>query len=110
MGINNGYDRWLTTPPDEPEAEYCESCGQEMTYHEYTYSGGYPSDKYFTCENQFCPEKFEKYKGGTISVVLDMSNHLVEVEQELADTKADVKFLRSRVNHLEKLTQSQQGE
>lgn len=103
--INNGFDRHLD-PPDEIDQEYCESCGQPM---ELTDKGYIDWD----CVNQFCPEKFEKYKGGTIAVVLDMSNHLAEVEQELADLKVKYQqlknitlFQRSSTN----LTQSQQGE
>ena len=100
-------------PKDEPEAEYCESCGQEMEFHN-------PSlidpDPYFECNNQFCPEKFEKYDG-VEAVVKDMSERLAEVEQELADTKNDLKYANARITNLktrleraEKLTQSQQGE
>lgn len=68
MDINNGYDRWLTTPPDDdaPEQEYCEHCSEPM---ELTDKGYIDWD----CVNQFCPEKFEKY---AIAVVLDMANHL----------------------------------
>lgn len=94
-------------PEDEPEQEYCESCGQEMEFHN-------PSlidpDPYFECNNQFCPEKFDKKDG---LLVHEMSERLAEVEQELADLKVKYQqlknitlFQRSSTN----LTQSQQGE
>ena len=39
------HDSYLN-PPDEPEAVFCEECGEEMTDGE-------------TCKYQFCPSKFE---------------------------------------------------
>lgn len=112
MDINNGYDRHLDPPEDDIEQEDCEFCNQPMEYHEDRLDKK-TVDIWWKCTNQFCPEKFEKYKGGTIAVVLDMSNHLAEVEQELADLKVKYQqlknitlFQRSSTN----LTQSQQGE
>lgn len=115
--INNGYDRWLTTLPDDndPEQEYCEYCGQPMELCTKGYT-------HLTCVNQFCPEKW------TNEIVHNMANHLVEVEQELADAKDSLRYANARITNLttirirredriqeleeeiEKLTQSQQGE
>ena len=85
-------------PKDEPEAEYCETCGQEIEYTE--------------CDNKFCPDKF------SAKVVVQMAEHLVEVEQELSDLKVKFKMAENLENYRanqvrelhEKLTQSQQGE
>ncbi len=42
------HDQYLT-PPDEPEAVFCDDCGEEMEVR----------DSYNKCVNQFCPAKFE---------------------------------------------------
>lgn len=102
MDINNGYDRHLDPPEDEIEQEDCEECYQPMEYHEDRLDKK-TVDIWWKCTNPFCPSKFEKYKGGTISVVLDMSNHLAEVEQELADTKNSLKYVRSSLSSVQSI-------
>lgn len=104
--MNDWYIEDTRQPKDEPEAEYCESCGQPMELCTKGYT-------HFTCVNLFCPEKFQE----STQVVQDMANHIVEVEQELADTKNDLKYanarianLKTRLERAEKLTQNQQGE
>jgi hypothetical protein len=99
--INNGYDRHLD-PPDSDEAIFCEYCGQEMElipdYEQYAYL----KSTYYKCMNQFCPEKFDIKCGTT---VIEMANHLAEVEQELLDLKIAYKQLLNVAK--ERLTQSQ---
>jgi hypothetical protein len=104
MDINNGYDRHLD-PQDEEESRCCEYCGQEMElipdYEQYEYL----KSTYYKCMNQFCPSKFDIKCGTT---VIEMANHLVEVEQELLDLKIAYKQLLNVAK--ERLTQSQKGE
>jgi hypothetical protein len=99
--INSGYDRWLTTPPDdEGEQQYCEYCNSEL---EWTYEGFMP------CNNPFCPEKFEKYKGGTIAVVMDMAEHLAEVEEKLKSTQSSLKYVRNSLAYVEGIRQEREN-
>lgn len=48
MSFANAHNRYLD-PPDEPEAVFCDDCGEEMTVK---HDG-------MTCTNQYCPAKFE---------------------------------------------------
>ena len=92
-------------PKDEIEQEYCEKCYQPMEYHNLSRSD---PDPYFECNNQFCPEKFEKYGGGTIAVVLDMSNHLVEVEETLKSTQDSLEYVRNSLAYVEGIRQERE--
>lgn len=99
--MNN--ERYLD-PPDEPEADYCEDCGQEMEYE----SPMTANQIEFICTNPFCPAKFEKYKGGTISVVLDMAQKLVEVSEDLRSSTDSLEFVRNNLSWLQlRLTQKE---
>jgi hypothetical protein len=96
-------------PDDGVESETCPYCGQDMTYHCMPDSSR-TKESWFECDNQFCPSKFDKLKYG--SVVINMAEHLVEVEQELRETKTKLKYSVRREefykNGLDKaLTQSQ---
>ena len=94
-------DSYYDPPEDDVEQEYCEYCNKPMEYHQDRLDKK-TLDIWWKCTNEFCPEKW------TSEIVHNMANHLAEVEQELADAKADVKFLRGRVNALEsQLTPSQ---
>lgn len=84
--MNN--ERYLE-PPDEPEAEICEDCGQEMTEIPGNYRAGMP---YFKCVNQFCPAKFADLLGN--GVVLEMSQKLVEVSDDLATSQSALDVVR----------------
>lgn len=49
--LDAAYDRWKTTPPEEPESHFkCERCGLEL----------YPGDKYFDCEGSVLCEECSK--------------------------------------------------
>lgn len=85
---DNYYD-----PPDDEEMEYCEFCGQEVEILD-----DFDGAEYTRCVNQFCPEKFEKYKGGNIAVVWDISNHLAEVEEALKDAQDTLKPVRRKLS------------
>ena len=107
MDINNSYDRHLDPPEDDIEQEDCEECYHPMEYHEDRLDKK-TVDIWWKCTNPFCPSKFEKYKGGTIAVVLDMSNHLVEVEQKLKDTQDSLKYVRNSLAYLEGIRQERE--
>jgi hypothetical protein len=77
-------------PPDEDEAEICEFCGEEMEYKE-----DYGGEEYTICRNMYCPQIFTKILN-TVQVV-DMANHLVEVEQSLKDTQNTLKYVRRKL-------------
>lgn len=79
--MNNSYDRWLTSVPEEPEAVICESCGQEMEILDV-----FQGQKYTKCVNQFCPEKF--------------TGEAKEMAEKLVDALDTVSRLESRVKHL----------
>lgn len=92
-------------PPDEPEAQFCEDCGEEMEYHfgnEETWD-----DSYFKCNNKFCPSKIEI--GANPKVVIAMARYLVEVEQDLRDAKADLKYAEARITNLVVLVNRYRG-
>lgn len=49
--LDAAYDRWKTTPPEEPETHFkCERCGLEL----------YPGDDYFDCEGGVLCEECSK--------------------------------------------------
>lgn len=49
--LDAAYDRWKTTPPDDPETHFkCERCGLEL----------YPGDKYFDCEGSLLCDECSK--------------------------------------------------
>lgn len=83
MPIKN-LDKYLD-PPDEPEAEYCESCGKEMEILDEFGEGG----KYTKCINPLCPDKFS----GSAKA---LAERIVELEDENA-------YLKRRVKHVIRL-------
>ena len=67
-------------PPDEPEAQFCEDCGEDMEYHfgnKKTWD-----DPYFTCNNIYCPGKFWKE-----TRAYDMAVKIVELKDDLERAK-----------------------
>ncbi len=72
-------------PPDEEEAEFCESCGQEM----YCPAPGFFGIPVTICQNLFCPDKHE----GTAK----------EMAEELADAQATIGDLKRKVSHLNRV-------
>ena len=77
-------------PPDEPETEFCEDCGEEMAeIHDWD---GVSSHR---CTNVMCSSKFN---AGEVAYV--MANHLVEVEQDLKDAKTALKYAEARIVNL----------
>ena len=89
--MNN--ERYLD-PPDEPEAEICEDCGQELVES----SGDIPD---FRCGNPYCPAKFiysSLYSGKMLS---DMAEELVETTETLKSTQSTLKYVRTKLSHYE---------
>ena len=81
------WDKYLE-PPDEPEAQYCDGCGEEMeltkTYvvHDET---GFDA----VCINPFCPDKH--------------TGVAKEIADALADSRATVGYLKRQILHLKRL-------
>ena len=78
------HDQYLN-PPDEPEAVYCESCGEEMEVKQ-----DWKGNPYAKCKNEFCPGKF------ITGVEREMANELVEAREEVKTLKAKVKRLEMK--------------
>ena len=81
--MKSNWDKYLD-PPDEPEEEYCESCGEVMV--EIDNFGG---RRYMECVNKCCPEK---HTGVARELAVD-----------LADTKASLDEMKKKVKHLVRL-------
>ncbi len=71
------HDQYLT-PPEEPEAVFCEDCGEEMI--EIDSFGGARDMK---CVYQFCPAKFE--------------GDAREMAEMLRDTKEEAEMLACKL-------------
>ncbi len=79
--MKSNWDKYLE-PPDEPEAQYCESCGHEM-------SSVYPDNSDLHCFNLFCPDKH--------------TGVAKEIADALADSRATVGDLKRQILHLKRL-------
>ena len=90
MTIKN-HDRYLA-PPDEPEAQFCESCGHKVAYIEshYIYMGYPVTDLAHTCTNSFCPDKHT-------GIAKEMAEKIVELTEELEEYKLRVKVLKNKL-------------
>ena len=88
MNSISGYDKWLTTPPDEPEAIFCVDCGDEM-------DESYLTGKLLPCGNVFCPSKFEEN-----STEREMAVELVNALEESRTLKAQLARSRREVARL----------
>lgn len=80
------------TPPDEPEAVYCEDCGEELS-EIHTGIGSYRHTEY-VCTNNFCPEKFA-------GVPKEMAELIVEQKDTIQRLENRIKFLTHKVEALE---------
>lgn len=78
MDSIRGYDKWLTTPPDDDPI--CEDgCGETLVRDPYTYE--------WICENKFCPTKFD-------GVEKEMAEALVDALDDVRTYKRyKVKYL-----------------
>lgn len=80
-------DKYLD-PPDEPEAVYCEECGQEMEHHfEY-------KENWYICKNPFCPAKFE-------GEAKEMAEKLVNALDTVSRLESRVRFLSNRLRQVD---------
>jgi len=75
------HDQYLN-PPDEPEAVFCEDCGEEM-------EEGHLTGKLLPCGNVYCPSKFDE---GTVER---------EMAELLVGANETVKSLARKVKRLE---------
>ena len=94
-GINNSYDRHLD-PQEYEEVPDCDECGEEMTKLPMLPFRGFQHSEW-TCENDFCPGKFDN---GTVDTGEDMTpynmaNELVATKLSLHSTQATLKYVRA---------------
>ena len=85
-----GLDKYLD-PPDEPEAEFCESCGHEMEEIDNFGEGG----RDMKCTNLLCPDK---HTGAAKA----LAEHIVELEDIIERQKSKTKRLEWQVTELTK--------
>lgn len=78
--MKSNWDKYLD-PPDEPEAELCESCGQEKSILDEF--GGL---KYMECTNPLCPEKH--------------SGIAKEIAEKLAEANVEIDYLRRKIRNM----------
>jgi len=84
MDSIRGYDKWLTTPPDDdPICE--EGCGETLVRNHF-------SDGWF-CGNGFCPTKYQ-------GVEKQMAEALVDALEEISTLKAKLERSRREVASL----------
>lgn len=81
MNFAKAHDQYLT-PPDEPEAVFCDECGEEM--EEIDSFGGARDMK---CVNQCCPSKFE-------GDAKELAYNLVGAREEVKSLAAKLKTLQ----------------
>jgi len=74
------HDQYLN-PPDEPEAVFCEDCGEEM---EAQHSG-------MKCGNEFCPSNFDE---GTVE--REMAELLINAQEEVKRLVKKVRRLKGK--------------
>jgi len=81
-------------PPEEPEAQFCDECGDELEQIDVTMGGL----KYITttrsCDNPFCPSKFE-------GVEREMAIALVEYMDKCWSLQEKIKHLEMRIKLFE---------
>ena len=86
MNIKDGNIEDTRQPPDEPEAQFCEDCGEEMEeVHDWD---GVSSHR---CTNVMCPSKFNAGE-----VAFDMAVKIVELKDDLERAKRQLKLTRSQ--------------
>lgn len=81
MNLRN--DRYLD-PPDEPEADLCQSCGVELEWKIITLI---PLKGDLACLNPFCPDKHN-------GVAKEMAELIVELRDEVDTLRLRVKILK----------------
>lgn len=91
MNSISGYDKWLTTPPDDDPI--CEDgCGETLVRNHF-------SDGWF-CGNGFCPTKYQ-------GVEKQMAEALVDALEEIRTLKAiKTRLERSQRNLIDRVRNS----
>lgn len=89
----NGFDRaqrdW-ETPPDIPEAVFCDECGDELEILD-----DFGGERYTECVNEFCPTKFD-YR----SISQQMAIILIEQEQDIEKLQVKIRQLEYKLKHI----------
>jgi hypothetical protein len=73
------HDRWLE-PPDEPEAVFCDDCGDEM-------EEGYLTGELLPCGNAFCPSKFDGTEKEMAQALVEYMDRAYTYEQRYTHMK-----------------------
>ena len=74
-------------PPDEPEAVFCDDCGEEMEETWKWYQGKGMTLENLHCNNPFCPSQHE-------GIAKEMAELIVE-------QKDDIRRMKHRIKHFE---------
>jgi len=80
----NAHSRWLD-PPEEPEAVFCDDCGEEMEVSQ-DMSGEYRA----ICFYQWCPSRFE-------GDAREMAELLIGATETIKSLAAKVKRLENKI-------------
>ena len=75
-------------PPDEPEAQFCEDCGEEMEEDKW----GDWMKHYMKCTNVMCPSKFNAGE-----VALGMAVLIVEQKESIESLQSTLKYVRRKL-------------
>lgn len=81
--MKSNWDKYLD-PPDEPEAQYCDGCGEEKEIID-----NFGGQRYTKCVNPYCP-----YKHNGVAKL---------IANELADSRATIGDLKREILHLKRL-------
>lgn len=79
--INQGH---YYDPPDEPEAEYCEECGEELM------------DGDSSCTNRYCPSKFDN------DITRELAMEIVDLRTSLNEMKRKAESWKNLYDYLSK--------
>lgn len=85
MNLRN--DRYLD-PPDEPEAELCQSCGVELEWRITTLI---PLRGDLACLNPFCPDKHSGVAKEMAELIVDTLSLRVKMLKRMIDTVSNNK-------------------
>jgi hypothetical protein len=86
--LERAQRNWETPPDDEPEARYCEECGEELEWKPDMVRNTPMCSGYWECTNSYCPEKW------TAELPHNMAVELVETKGKLSDTQDSLNYVR----------------
>lgn len=76
-------DKYLD-PPDEPEAVFCDDCGEEMMSNpRESYGGRFIDPPSFSCKNRLCPTKHEGVAKEMALLILEQQDTIYRLRLKL---------------------------